>query len=787
MTSAEQFWRLFEDRAGASYDYDPNRSGLKYLAVNHGLTLLDIERHLAGRLPSVLSIPILPTGLCHFACGDCDRHGAADAAIDFAAVARRIAELGLPLIITRSKSPKSCHIWLFFLEADGFSAATARRLIQHYMHVLGIDGSIEIFPKQETLKPDQIGSGINLPFFGETRTALGKDGQELSLEEFLVLAHERASFGVKLAERDLADSASGHVPSSEKRSPLPASAIRAAHAKHLAALRESNTQGGWNNALNRCTWYAGAAFAAGVLDGSAEDIQVAIRGAASAIDGWNERLMERTIERVWEEGMAEPLEVLDAGKKHDEALERLTTWLYCELKRDDGRTWDDIYSDLALMTAEEYATMRKDAAKQLDIQVSDLDDFVSKRRPKRAAGEDEDAAYQSIVALFKPSEPWTEPVDGAELLADISRTLRRFIVFREMYDSDVMATWCVGTHVYMEFNIFSRFGFTSALPDSGKTTCLDCAEHLCHKAIRGDSITSSIFFRVQDAHHPTWLLDELDTFIHENPELIGMLNSGHRQGGYAWRNRTNADGSVTPERFATYGALAYAMLGHPPATLFSRTVMLRLESKNAEQIVEDFNPDEFPEQGETMTVLRRKIARWAEDHKAEIKAAQPDTGKLNNRKRNNWRALLKIGMVAGGTWTEKLLTAAGSPPLPTKKTVQEKFLRDIRNIFHTRNVDKIPTEVLIADLLMQRDSGWNRFHNGREPLDAADLAAIAIDFGIEPKPFWLSADLQLKLFQVKDGKGQTKRGYTLESFQRFIETSLTGGPEEVELAREYPF
>ncbi len=315
MSNQEAFFSIFTGNPQASYRYDPTREGQKYYTVDRGLTLADVEKHLRGEDHSVLSIPILPSSLSHFACGDCDRHHAADAAIDFVAVAHKITELGLPLIVTRSKSPKGCHVWLFFKEANGFDAGEARQLIERYMALLGIGGEIEIFPKQEKLKQDlstgewQKGSGINLPFFGNSRIAFGKDGEELDLEGFISLVRERESFGAVLALRDLADSPSGRRdPSTESKDrPLPVDVIRDIHRKNINALHASNELGHWNDTLNRTAFWAGRAFAGGCLEDTEQDTKKLIRRAASAITGWNERQMEATLASGWESGIKQPL------------------------------------------------------------------------------------------------------------------------------------------------------------------------------------------------------------------------------------------------------------------------------------------------------------------------------------------------------------------------------------------------------------------------------------------------------------------------------------------------
>ncbi len=181
ISSKGEFQHLFAGNDPGHYVWNNGA----YDAVDRGITQEDVTRHLRGELPALLSIPIMQSGLVHFACMDCDRHGEGDVAIDHKAVALKISELGLPLIICRSKSPKSAHIWLFFKERDGFDAATARRLVEKYTRVLGIGGTIEIFPKQEALKEGQLGSGINLPYFSGERVAFGADGEALDLEGFI--------------------------------------------------------------------------------------------------------------------------------------------------------------------------------------------------------------------------------------------------------------------------------------------------------------------------------------------------------------------------------------------------------------------------------------------------------------------------------------------------------------------------------------------------------------------------------------------------------------------------
>ncbi len=224
----------------------------------------------------------------------------------------------------------------------------------------------------------------------------------------------------------------------------------------------------------------------------------------------------------WTSGITQPLEILDPEKARAEALAWFDGWL--DNREAEIPPVEETLSRAALLTEEQYAQRRRRLSKQLDIAAADLNKFVSKRRPR----EDEEL---SPSIEFKNCEPWPEPVNGNELLSRVAATFRRFIIFKHVLDAVVMALWALGSHLYEEFNIFPRLGLTSPLPECGKTTGLDVLEHLTLRATRSDNLTTAVAFRVMETYHPSLLLDELDTFLRENPELVGVLNSGHKKGG----------------------------------------------------------------------------------------------------------------------------------------------------------------------------------------------------------------------------------------------------------------
>lgn len=785
MSFEQTFGELFQGNPEAHYTWKPG----EYNAISRGITEDDIKRHLSGTEPGLLSIPVLPSGLCHFACGDCDRHAEEDEPLDHAEVARKITEFGLPLLVTKSKSPKSGHVWLFFKDKDGFDCANARKLIEKYMKVLGISGEIEVFPKQESLKEDPVthelqkGSGINLPYFGEMRHGFGKDGEDLAPTEFLVLAHQRQAFGKILRDRDLADNPIVDESQDRTDRPLPIEIIRNLHEKNLKSLQEANQQGHWNDTLNTTAFFAARAFAANALEGKEEDIKKAIRKAASAIDGWNERKMESTLESGWESGSHKPLKVQDKEKSRAEAPDKILAWLdeKLELPVEDVITYLAYHSQLAYETGD----LREKCAKKLKIKKSTLDKLVYAQKAK--FGENKQLSNVTFLSL----DVWPEEVSGPQLLKDIAAYMRRFIFFTYKLDAEVAATWAIGSHVYMEFNIFPRLGVTSPLPECGKTTCLDVLEHLVLRAVRADNISTSIAFRIMEEYKPSLILDETDRYLKENPELIGILNSGHKKDGFVWRTEKINDRQVV-SKFGVYGPLAYGMINFPEQTLFSRTIFVQLKRKPSDEFTEDFDKEENPVLIQELSILRHKIVRWTSDHREHLKACKPNTANLINRNRNNWRPLLKVAEVAGGDWTRLLFQGMTTDAPVSKKSDAERLLRDLQNIYYTRRVDRLSSAAIIADLIKQTDSQWARYHRGMVNIDQCELADLLGEFNITPKSLRYSGQLPLPTAskqEIERAKAAAKhftqkRGYEARDLEPLYKMYLTDGPEEVDVSSE---
>jgi hypothetical protein len=184
-------------------------------------------------------------------------------------LAKKIAKLGLPLVMTRTKSG-GIHLWCFF--RDPMKAKVARELGAEYVKKLGLNPRTEVFPKQDTIREEDEGSWINLPYFGKTCPALDDSGKvELSLEEFLERADEHT-----VSRSDLKKGAQGEDLDFEEAPPCIS-----------VMLADGVEEGGRDNAL----------------------MHIGVFLARAHPDDWEQRLAE-----INDEKFHPPLNLYDVGK-----------------------------------------------------------------------------------------------------------------------------------------------------------------------------------------------------------------------------------------------------------------------------------------------------------------------------------------------------------------------------------------------------------------------------------------------------------------------------------------
>ena len=395
----------------------------------------------------------------------------------------------------------------------------------------------------------------------------------------------------------------------------------------------------------------------------------------------------------------------------------------------------------------------KGSAEKHNVSVS----FLRKKVKDKCAKHNPDAdnGKQGHVISFPEPKPWPEEVDGAVLLDEIATAIRRHVVMSD-HDRDMCALWTMHSYPINCFSISPRLAIRSPTKRCGKTTLLDVLARLVARPLPTANITSAALFRVVEDYGPTLLIDEADTFLNENNELRGILNSGHRKGGSVLR--TVGD-DYEPRAFSTYSPCAIAKIGKLPDTLHDRSNMIDLKRRLPSEKVEPFRPD----RAERLDLLARKIVRWAKDHAAAIADADPDMPPgIINREADNWRPLLAIADEVGGDWPRRAGDAAIKSHAAADDDAAsgvERLLADIRDIFKAKesrqevNADRISSASLVSTLVAIEDSPWGEYDRSGKPLTQSKLGRLLNQPGLHIKPH-----------VIRIGK-ETPRGYLLSDFE----------------------
>jgi putative DNA primase/helicase len=381
---------------------------------------------------------------------------------------------------------------------------------------------------------------------------------------------------------------------------------------------------------------------------------------------------------------------------------------------------------------------------------------------KRILSESANGALQGTVVTLADVEPWPEPVNGAEVLGEIVACIERYIVLPDGA-ADAVALWAVHAHAYEAFIHTPRLNFRSPEKGCGKTTALDVLAVLTPRALRTESLTPAVLFRLVEGHKPTLLLDETDSYLKEADELRGLLNAGHKRGAMAYRCEGENN---TVRGFAAFAPGALAGIGELPGTLHDRAIVVKLVRAKPEEVTERFDSRRTNKEVE----LCRKCARWTVDNFEALKDCDPRLPETAfNRLADNWRPLFAIAQVMGEEWPKRVGEAFAKLTSTFDLDAQgvgTTLLADIASIFSEEGTDKLPSAKL-ADLLAAIEGRpWAEWGRLRKPISPNQLANLLRHFGISPQGIRIG--------------NETPRGYLLsdftEAFQRYISPG-TPSPE----------
>jgi hypothetical protein len=382
-----------------------------------------------------------------------------------------------------------------------------------------------------------------------------------------------------------------------------------------------------------------------------------------------------------------------------------------------------------------------------------------KSAPDATANQGE-KTLQGSAALCPEVESWPEPINGADVLNEISEAIRLRVVLTKE-DADTVALWCAHTYCFESFRHSPRLNITAPEKDCGKSTLRNEIALLVNRPLLLDSLTTAVTFRLIDKHKPTLLADETDSWLTDKEELRGVLNAGHAKNGLA--ARCEGDGNEV-RTFKVFAPAVLCGIGSLPSTLHDRSIVIRLKRAKPIEAVRlvHGNADKEKE-------LARKLARFCRDNQAKIAACTPSMPPgVFNRLADNWRPLFAIAEIAGGDWFERCqvaqsrLTILATTDVETQKVA---LLFDIREILRDKQLEAghwIESGELIDDLIKRLESQWNEANRGK-PITQRWLSVKLCGFGIKPD--------KLPREENKD----QHRGYAVAAFQDSFDRYLAPG------------
>jgi putative DNA primase/helicase len=289
--------------------------------------------------------------------------------------------------------------------------------------------------------------------------------------------------------------------------------------------------------------------------------------------------------------------------------------------------------------------------------------------------------------------------------------------------ADACALWTGAAHAIDGLQRMPMLLVSSNAPECGKTTAATLLSGLVPRPVMVSNLTPAVLFRLIDRYQPTLIADEVDAWLHdEQSELRGVFNAAHWRTGAVIPRCVGDDHDV--RLFNVFGAKVIAMIGRPSATILSRSITITLHRKTAGERVEPLRDDRLRAE---LGPLRQQWRRWALDHLEALRVHDPamPADLPVNRASDNWRPLMSIADLAGGSWPARARAAAielSGVRVSEDEPVNVALLVDVQAAFRERDQPEyLSSEEIIVTLKARAERPWADWNQGRG-ITAAQLA-----------------------------------------------------------------
>jgi Protein of unknown function (DUF3631) len=319
-------------------------------------------------------------------------------------------------------------------------------------------------------------------------------------------------------------------------------------------------------------------------------------------------------------------------------------------------------------------------------------------------------------------------------LDDVCAFIRRFVVVSPEA-TDFLALWTAHTWAFEAAVTTAYPRVTSPERESGKTRLLEVLTLLVRRGWLEINTTAAVVFRGIDSEAPTLLLDEIDQMpFADRRDLLAVLNAGYKIGAKVRRNVGDRD--MVLRTFDVFCPKVCSGLddGKLPDTLVSRSVLVRLERRRADEPIQRFRHRIVEPEADK---LRDRLETWADANVPTLVDAEPELpDELGDRQQEIWEPLLAIADLAGGDWPERARRAAVALA-KVKGTADEsrgiKLLEDIRRVFADKDdPERLFGLDLVEALNAIEESGWGGWNDGAG-MRTRDLARELARYPISPQ------------------------------------------------------
>jgi putative DNA primase/helicase len=397
---------------------------------------------------------------------------------------------------------------------------------------------------------------------------------------------------------------------------------------------------------------------------------------------------------------------------------------------------------LVKLSRVKYELEREGVAGKLAIRVTTLDRLVKVERDELdlRRGDDEKAAGSGRPLDFPEIDPWSEPVDGAELFADLSNTIRNYVILTQA-QADGVALWVMQTHLFDATEVAAKLLIKSPERRSGKSRLLELLGHLVVRPQPTANIKAATLFRVIEQCRPTLLLDEVDTYLKTDPELHGIINSGFNKAGAKVLRAVPVGDNWAVHEFSTWCPQAIAGIGHMPDTIVDRSFVIEMKRKLPTEKVAKLRRRDAG----SLIDLARKAARWAADHLTELKDVDSEMPEcLNDRAADAWEFCIAIADLVGGEWPVRARTAArelSGDRVTGNESTRVQLLADIRDLFDETGHETLFSWEIVKGLVAMSNRPWAEWGRDKKPITATAMSRLLSDLlppGVTPGTVWKS-------------------------------------------------